>query len=236
MARTQRQALNSILVALAVVAAAVGVAMAARALSQADVSADLSGGRMPSVAYDAYLVAASAAPSIAAGCEVDWTVLAGLAWVESRHGQVDMPRQIEPDGEVTPWIRGPRLDGDDGMEDITDSDGGELDGDPTWDRAMGPFQFIPTTWAELGRDGNGDGVADPDNVYDAALTAAAHLCLREPGNYSDRSELRRALVAYNPSGRYADEVLAWIDRYQRRPLDQLLLDPSPSGEPEPAGS
>ena len=79
---------------------------------------------------------------------------------------------------------------------------------------MGPLQFIPDTWRELGRDGNGDGVADPDNLYDAALTAAAHLCLREPGTYTDRAALRAALVRYNASGAYADAVLEWVDRYR----------------------
>jgi membrane-bound lytic murein transglycosylase B len=87
---------------------------------------------------------------------------------------------------------------------------------------MGPLQFIPTTWRELGRDGNADGAADPDNLYDAALTAVAHLCLREPGDYADRGQLRRSLIAYNASGEYADDVLAWIDRYQSSPLEDIL--------------
>ena len=38
---------------------------------------------------------------------------------------------------------------------------GRLDGDDTWDRAVGPMQFIPSTWAWSGRDGDGDGVAQP---------------------------------------------------------------------------
>ncbi|MEO5985918.1 MAG: lytic transglycosylase domain-containing protein, partial [Candidatus Limnocylindria bacterium] len=101
-----------------------------------------------------------------------------------------------------------------------------LDGDSEWDRAMGPLQFIPTTWRELGRDGNGDGSADPDNLYDAALTAVAHLCLREPGDYASRSELRRALIAYNASGQYADDVLRWVDRYRTEAIDDILETPA----------
>lgn len=180
------------------------------------------GRRIPLVAYDAYRSASDAAPSVIASCDVDWTVVAGIAQVESRHGRIDAEHVLVADGDVTPPIRGRQLDGTRGTQTIVDTDDGELDGDGTWDRAMGPLQFIPTTWRELGRDGNGDGTADPDNLYDAALTAVAHLCLREPGDYSDRGELRRALIVYNASGRYADDVLRWIDRYQAGPTDEIV--------------
>ena len=177
---------------------------------------------MPLVAYDAYTSAAAAAPTVREACEVDWAILAGIAQVESGHGRIDDRHEVAPDGDVVPPIRGRALDGSHGTQTILDTDDGEFDGDPDWDRAMGPLQFIPTTWTELGRDGNRDGTADPDNLYDAALTAVAHLCLREPGDYDDRGQLRRALIAYNASGRYADEVLAWIDRYQQSPLEEIL--------------
>ena len=199
--------------------------MAAYALGQSDLG-PVFGGRIPPVAYDAYRSASQAAPSITESCEVDWAVVAGIAQVESRHGRIDPDHHLADDGDVEPPIRGRALDGTSGTQTIADTDDGELDGDATWDRAMGPLQFIPTTWRELGRDGNGDGVADPDNLYDAALTAVAHLCLREPGDYSDRGELRRALIAYNASGRYADDVLRWVDRYRSGPIDEVLEDPS----------
>jgi membrane-bound lytic murein transglycosylase B len=180
----------------------------------------LTEGRMPVVAYEAYV----AAPTVAAGCAVDWTVLAGIAQVESHHGQIDPDHHLAPNGDVVPNIRGAALDGTGGTEPMPDSDAGELDGDATWDRAMGPLQFIPTTWREMGRDGNADGVADPDNLYDAALTAAAHLCLRDPGDYSDRAQLREALVGYNASGRYAEQVLAWVEAYRSEPLEDVVED------------
>lgn len=224
-ARTRRssplQRLPATLLAAAILAV-IGAA-AAYALSRADL-ASIGAGTIPRLAYDAYQRASAAAPDVAAGCTVDWTILAGIARIESRHGLIDGTRSIAPNGEVTPWIRGRSLDGTGGTRPIPDTDGGALDGDVTWDRAMGPFQFIPTTWAELGRDGNGDGVADPDNLNDAALTAVAHLCLREPGNYADRGELRRALVAYNASGRYADDVLRWVERYRNTAIEDLLAD------------
>jgi membrane-bound lytic murein transglycosylase B len=187
---------------------------------------DLSGRRIPQVAYEAYRRAAAESSSVTRGCAVDWTILAALGKAESDHGRVNGPRTLHADGTVTPPIIGPALDGSGGTRAIADTDDGRLDGDRTWDHAVGPMQFIPSTWRELGRDGNGDGVADPNNLYDAALTAAAHLCLREPGNYTDPAQLRRALIAYNSSQRYADDVLRWIETYRTTPPDRLVA-PSP---------
>ena len=221
MAQARRRIGSTLLAAALLVGAG---AVAAYALGRAEL-APLFGGRIPLVAYDAYRSASEAAPTITESCRVHWAVVAGIAQVESRHGRIDADHELAADGDVEPAIRGPALDGTRGTQTIADTDDGELDGDATWDRAMGPLQFIPTTWRELGRDGNADGTADPDNLYDASFTAVAHLCLREPGDYSDRGELRRALIAYNASGRYADDVLRWIDRYQSGPVDEILEQP-----------
>ncbi|GAP56692.1 hypothetical protein AHiyo6_32570, partial [Arthrobacter sp. Hiyo6] len=78
-------------------------------------------------------------------------------------------------GRSSQPITGPSLNGV-GFAAIPDTDEGVLDGDPEWDHAVGPMQFIPATWREVGRDGNGDGVADPLNIDDAALSAASYLC------------------------------------------------------------
>ena len=182
---------------------------------------DLSGRRIPWVALEAYRRAAQESRHLAAGCAVDWTVLAALGKVESDHGRADGPRTLKADGTVTPPIMGPALDGSHGNRAIPDTDKGRLDGDPTWDHAVGPMQIIPTTWRELGRDGNGDGIKDPNNLYDAALTAAAHLCLREPGDYTHPVQLRRALIAYNHSETYAEDVLRWIETYRSMPPEEL---------------
>jgi membrane-bound lytic murein transglycosylase B len=186
---------------------------------------DVLGDRIPAVALDAYRSASEAAPDVAEGCQVGWRVLAAIGKVESDHGRVGEERTLDRDGTISPPIRGASLDGTAGRQAIHDTDGGLLDGDALWDRAMGPLQFIPTTWSELGRDGNRDGRADPDNLYDAALTAVAHLCTREPGDYARRDDLRRALISYNASQRYADEVLAWVDRYAGR-TERDLVAPS----------
>ncbi len=198
--------------------------MAAWALGRAEPA--LLTGRIPATAYDAYATASRAASSVTEACEVHWTILAGIAQVESRHGRIDGEHDLDADGNVEPPIRGRALDGTGGTQTIRDTDDGMLDGDATWDRAMGPLQFIPTTRSELGRDGNGDGEVDPDNLYDASLTAVAHLCLREPGDYTRRHELRRALIAYNASGRYAEDVLGWVERYRTTPLDEVVELPA----------
>ena len=110
---------------------------------------DLLGRRIPGVALDAYQHAAAAAPEISAGCAVDWQVVAGLARVESNHGRTDGPRTIAANGDVRPAIRGLALDGSSGRQRIPDTDAGVRDGDAEWDRAMGPLQFLPTTWEEI---------------------------------------------------------------------------------------
>lgn len=227
-ARARRRRIGPTLFAAALLVAA--GALVAWALGRVELVATL-GGRIPAVAYDAYLNAAGQAPTITDSCRVEWEVLAGIGQVESRHGRMTGDHRLASDGDVIPPIRGRALDGTRGTQTIVDTDGGELDGDDEWDRAMGPLQFIPTTWRELGRDGNDDGTADPDNLYDASLTAVAHLCLREPGDYDDRGQLRRALIAYNASGRYADDVLAWVDRYQEGPLSEIVEEPTEDGVP-----
>ena len=40
--------------------------------------------------------------------------------------------------------------------------------------AAGPWQFIPSTWATMGTDGDGDGIADPNNPKDAVHAAFKH--------------------------------------------------------------
>ena len=109
------------------------------------------------------------------GCRLNWSLLAGIGRVESNHGRYG-GAQIGQDGTVRPADLGPRLDGTGGVGVVRDTDHGRYDGDPLYDRAVGPMQFIPGTWRGYGADGNGDGVADPQNLDDAALAAARYLC------------------------------------------------------------
>src|SRR5215213_707510 len=171
------------------------------------------GATIPALTLRAYREAAAWAAGFDADCRLSWTVLAGIGRIESNHGLFGGPAtRFSPGGTVSPRITGPPLDGN-GVASIADSDGGRWDGDTTWDRAVGPMQFIPTTWRSLGRDGNGDGVADPNNLFDAAVAAAGYLCLSGGGSLADPARLRQAVYGYNHSWPYVDAVLGWARLY-----------------------
>ncbi|WP_241385386.1 lytic transglycosylase domain-containing protein [Rhodococcus sp. CH91] len=155
---------------------------------------------IPVTALEAYGNAAAVIAVDDPGCGLAWTTLAGIGSVESRHGQ-HAGATLAPDGTANPPIRGIPLDGRPGVAEIRDTDGGRLDGDPVLDRAMGPMQFIPETWSRWGVDANGDGIADPDNIDDAALGAARYLCDRG-GDLTGAEGWTRALMAYNRSTEY----------------------------------
>jgi membrane-bound lytic murein transglycosylase B len=169
--------------------------------------------RIPALALRAYHEAAAWAAGFRPGCGLSWSVLAGIGRLESNHGMHwGSATRFRPDGMVSPPITGPALNGR-GVAGIADTDGGRWDGDRTWDRAVGPMQFIPSTWRRLGRDGNGDRVADPNNLFDAATSAAGYLCL-VGGDLSGREGLRRAVYGYNHSWAYVDAVLRWAALYE----------------------
>lgn len=159
---------------------------------------------VPARALVAYAGAEVAARDELADCGLSWVTLAGLGRVESNHGRFG-DTALDDAGRPGDPIRGPELDGTNGNREIRDTDDGRLDGDTTYDRAVGPLQFIPTTWAQYGADGDGDGVRDPDDLDDAALAAARYLC-------ADDRDLRRgddwraAVLAYNRSQAYVDRV------------------------------
>lgn len=182
--------------------------------AQAPAAAGSEAAQIPPVVFGAYLAAETNAPTITDGCVVDWPVIAGIWKVESAHATYG-GATITPDGQVTPPIYGPTLDGTTpGTKIIADTDGGVLDEDAKWDRAVGPAQFLPASWRSYGQDGNGDAAADPHNVYDAALATAAYLCGRTPGDYHDPQHLARAVRGYNHSAEYVAAVTAWIAYYR----------------------
>ena len=171
---------------------------------------------IPPVVFSAYLAAESNASTVAPDCRVDWPVIAGIWKVESDHATY-RGRTVNSDGMVIPPLFGVTLDGSvPGTAQIRDSDGGLLDGEPVWDRAVGPAQFLPSSWRAYGQDGNGDGdgEADPQNVFDAALGTVAYLCLTSPGDYTTGAHLAAALRRYNNSSEYVERVAGWIDYYR----------------------
>lgn len=165
---------------------------------------------IPGIMMHAYQHAADLMATVQPSCQLPWNLLAGIGKVESGHangGQADIY------GNTTTRILGPVLDGHlAGNAVITDSDGGRLDGDTSHDRAVGPMQFMPGTWSTFGADGNDDGVIDPNNVYDAAFAAGRLLC-STGGSLADIRATGPAIMRYNHSAAYVQNVQAWAVGY-----------------------
>jgi membrane-bound lytic murein transglycosylase B len=129
---------------------------------------------IPARALVAYGNAELVLRSVKPKCRLSWATLAGIGRIESHHGQYG-GAVLGADGRPSKPIIGVPLGGSPGVKAIGDTDGGRLDGDPSTDRAVGPMQFIPSTWAKYASDGNED-VADPRQIDDAAFAAARYLC------------------------------------------------------------
>lgn len=193
---------------------------------EARLEADVEGLDVTLVGIHAYWRAAAGAP-----CDVPWWMLAGVGKVESGHGTAQ-GSSVQASGDTTKRILGIALDGRPGVAAIGDSDGGLLDGDGTWDRAVGPMQFIPGTWRRWAGDGNGDDRSDPHNLYDAAAAAANYLCFGR-SDLTVEPAMRAALLSYNRSVPYGTKVLSEGRRY-RDALDLPDLPPDPV-DPAPGG-
>jgi len=164
---------------------------------------------VPARAVQAYGDATLALADEDAGCRLGWTTLAGIGWVESGHGRAG----LRDDGVPGAPIVGPALDGSPGRAAIpADAESAEWHGDPVWDHAVGPMQFIPSTWRRWAADGDGDGAANPQDVDDAALAAARYLCAGSR-DLSTGDGWWAAVLSYNHSDEYAAAVLATADRY-----------------------
>ena len=141
-------------------------------------------------------------------CGVSWNLLAGIGRIESLHannGATDVH------GTAVRPIYGPMLDGSlPGNEVIVQSMA--PNGQPTYARAIGPMQFLPGTWARYASDGDGDGKADPQNLFDASLGAARYLCSGGL-NLRDQSQVLSSVLRYNNSMPYARNVLGWAAAY-----------------------
>ncbi|MBP2707052.1 lytic transglycosylase domain-containing protein [Microbispora sp. RL4-1S] len=79
--------------------------------------------------------------------------------------------------------------------------------------ALGPMQFMPSTWKAYGVDGDGDGDKDIWSPYDAVPAASRYLCANGAGRGGDK--LRKAVWFYNHSWDYVNNVLSLADAYAR---------------------
>ncbi|HEU5150375.1 MAG TPA: lytic transglycosylase domain-containing protein [Iamia sp.] len=194
------------------------------------------GAGFPLVVLDAYWKAAEAMQLLAPGCGIQWWALAGIGKIESRHGTYG-GSEVRADGSLTKPIIGIPLTGAGGTAFIGDSDGGLIDGDPTVDRAAGPMQFIPQTWAAYGVDGDRNGRIEIQNIYDAAAGAARYLCVAA-GSMADVGGLQRGYFAYNHSAAYVASVLSQAVHYGTAvPIAGVPAPPAaPPPPPPPAAT
>ncbi|MEO7262458.1 MAG: hypothetical protein ABI047_14570 [Jatrophihabitantaceae bacterium] len=166
---------------------------------------------IPVMVLRAYHLAADRLKVEQPSCKLPWWLLAGIGRTESGHAESG---RLITDGTTRGRILGPRLNGGIvGDAIITDTDHGKHDGDTVYDRAVGPMQFIPTTWAHWGADGNADAKSDPNNIFDATLAAGRYLCA-DGRDLATAAGLRAAVLSYNHSAPYLATVLAWGAAYR----------------------
>lgn len=167
--------------------------------------------QIPQTALEAYGYAQWVMEQTQPTCKLSWTTLAGIGKVESDHGSTGGATMTN-DGGVYPPIIGPALDGQGGRRLIEDTDDGALDNDVVYDRAVGPMQFIPRTWADWAIDADSNGTKDPHDIDDAVLSAAKYLCangrdMSTPAGWS------QAILAYNNVAAYETAVFDAANRY-----------------------
>ena len=163
--------------------------------------------RIPAMALAAYRNAESMMTAAFPACGVSWNLLAGIGRIESMHAYGGA---TDSRGTAVRPIYGPALDGTlPGNEIIVQSRSAER---VTYARAMGPMQFLPGTWSRYASDGDNDGKADVQNVFDASLAAARYLCSGGL-NLRNQADVMAAILRYNNSMAYTRNVLSWAASY-----------------------
>lgn len=166
---------------------------------------------IPAAALAAYQRAETVINSADKSCKITWQLIAAIGRVESNHGRFG-GNVLNDDGVATPGIYGIPLNGKNNTKAISDTDAGVYDNDTQWDRAVGPMQFIPSTWQVVGVDADDDASRNPQDIDDAALAAAVYLCSGD-GDLSTVAGQRAAVYRYNHSDAYVDLVLKIMNAY-----------------------
>lgn len=173
--------------------------------------ADASTSGIPAAALAAYQRAETVINAADPSCHLRWQLVAAIGRVESDHGRT-AGNALSAQGVARPGIFGPPLNGRDQTTRIDDTDAGQYDADSVWDRAVGPMQFIPSTWSVVGVDADGDGQRNPQDVDDAALATAVYLCSGDDDLGSTAGQ-RASVYRYNHSQSYVDLVLSIMQAY-----------------------
>jgi len=148
------------------------------------------------------------------GCHLAWNTLAGIGWVESQHGTIG-GRTLLADGRSSTPVLGPALNGQGFAAIRSTPESAAWHGDTRWEHAVGPLQFIPSTWQRWAADGDGDGVADPLDLDDAALAAGRYLCA-DGHDLATASGWNAAVHSYNHDASYVLSVLNAANTYAAR--------------------
>jgi len=179
--------------------------------SEQQVIANSSTNGIPAAALAAYQRAETVINAADRSCSMPWQLVAAIGRVESDHGRYG-GNTLNDQGIATPGIFGLALDGTHGTSLIRDTDAGQYDNDTVYDRAVGPMQFIPSTWSVVGVDADGDSVRNPQDINDASLASAVYLCSGDNSLATDAGR-RAAVYRYNHSQDYVNLVLAIMNAY-----------------------
>ena len=195
-----------------------------------------SASEIPQAALSAYQRAEAVINEADKGCNLPWELIAAIGRVESDHGRFG-GNALDDRGVARPGIFGIALNGKNDTQRILDTDAGQYDDDTRFDRAVGPMQFIPSTWSVVGVDGDNDGTRDPQDVDDAALATAVYLCSGDDDLSSEKGQ-RASVYRYNHSNAYVDLVLEIMQAYMDGDFSAVPTSTLTSGVivPDPTSS
>jgi membrane-bound lytic murein transglycosylase B len=170
---------------------------------------------LPVPALRAYAAAELTLRTEQPGCHLGWNTLAGIGWIESQHGTIG-GRALGEDGRPSTPILGPALDGSGTYAAIRSTPSSAAwHGDRTWEHAVGPLQFLASTWGRWGADGDQDGHSDPQDLDDAALAAGRYLCA-DGHDLATDAGWTAAVHSYNHDQRYVVNVANAASAYAAR--------------------